>query len=128
MWEDPLEWVTLLNAISDAAEDLPPPSDEPEPEATGGGMMMSEGVPPPGRSVSAEDDLIALMAQSAGPRSSQTRETSSFVIAGLGQASSMAPALEGPSATPCGNYQLNMMDPHGACKHCGHSKEACSKH
>lgn len=123
MWEDPLEWVTLLNAISDAAEDLPPPSDKPEPEATStGGGMMSEGVPPagPGPSVSAEDDLIALMAQSAGPRSSQTRESSTFAFAG---AAAMAPIASEPQASPCSDYRLNMLDAHGACK-CGHPKEA----
>ena len=44
MWEDPLEWVALLNACAEGASDEPE-EPEPEPEPAGGGEL-SEGVPP----------------------------------------------------------------------------------
>eukprot|EP01046_Picozoa_sp_COSAG06_P062671 COSAG06_NODE_14234_length_1176_cov_2.991643_1_plen_69_part_10 len=69
MWEDPLEWVALLNACAEGASDeSEEPEPEPEPEPAGGGEL-SEGVPPV--AVSAEDDLLGVLQASSGPRSSQ---------------------------------------------------------
>ena len=76
MWEDPLEWVALLNACAEGASDEPE-EPEPEPEPAGGGEL-SEGVPPV--AVSAEDDLLGMLQASSGPRSSQTRESAAFSL------------------------------------------------
>ena len=79
MWEDPLEWVTILNACAEGASDEPEPdSSEPEPEPEG--EQLSEGVPP--GTVSAEDDLLGVLAASSGPPGTQTRESSGFTFGG----------------------------------------------
>ena len=74
MWEDPLEWVELLNACAEGASDEPEPAPEPEPASSG--VQLSEGVPP--ASISAEDDLLGVLAASAGPAGTQTRESAGF--------------------------------------------------
>lgn len=81
MWEDPVEWVELLNACAAGASDEPEPEDmEPEPESEAG--QPSEGVPP--ESVSAEDDLLGELAISSGPAGTQTRESSGSIFGGRG--------------------------------------------
>ena len=74
MWEDPVEWVELLNACAAGASDEPEPAPEPEPASAG--VQISEGVPP--AAISAEDDLLGVLAASAGPPGMQTRESGGF--------------------------------------------------
>ena len=79
MWEDPLEWVELLNACAEGASDEPEPAPEPEPASSG--VQLSEGVPP--ASISAEDDLEQLVRDINAARWDGSNDMSDYSVSAL---------------------------------------------